>query len=261
MLVRLTKISEADSMMLQARTERIGELQCRVVEPANGPAQPEVVVVICHGFGAPGDDLVPVGGELAELLGSDATRVRFVFPAAPLALDRYGIPGGRAWWPIDMLQLQTAIEQGEFRDLRRDCPEMLPEARRLLITLLDEIRAETGLPLSRFVLGGFSQGSMLATDVALHLPEAPGGLIVWSGTLLCEEQWSKLAPARSGLRVVQSHGYEDPILPFAAAEWLRDLFIGAGLIVEFLAFHGSHQIPFAAQQAAAAAIQDVLGRK
>jgi phospholipase/carboxylesterase len=247
-------------MMLQARSAKIGELHCRVVEAVGERLPPDAVVVICHGFGAPGDDLVPVAGELAELLESDAARVRFVFPAAPLALDRYGLPGGRAWWPIDMLQLQAAIEQGEFRDLRRDCPEMLPEARWLLITLLDEIRAETGLPLSRFVLGGFSQGSMLSTDVALHLPESPGALVVWSGTLLCEEQWSRLAPTRAGLRVVQSHGHEDPILPFAAAEWLRDLLSGAGLEVEFLPFHGFHQIPYVAQQAAAAAIQNVLDK-
>jgi phospholipase/carboxylesterase len=245
-------------MKLQTRSAQIGELSCRVVEAAGNQARPDVVVVICHGFGAPGDDLVPVGGELAELLGSDAARVRFIFPAAPLGLDRYGIPGGRAWWPIDMLKLQAAVEQGEFRDLRRDCPEMLPDARRLLMTLLEEIRAGTGLPLSRFVLGGFSQGSMLATDVALHLPESPGALVVWSGTLLCEDQWSLLAPLRAGLRVVQSHGHEDPILPFTAAEWLRDLLAQSGLDVQFLSFHGFHQIPFAAQQAAAAVIKRIV---
>jgi phospholipase/carboxylesterase len=229
--------------MLRVQAAVLGGLECRVVENSSSTARPDAVAVFCHGFGAPGEDLVPVAWELAEFLGPVAERVRFVFPAGPLTMDEYGIPGGRAWWPIDMLKLQAAIEQGEFRDLRRDTPELLPEMRGRLMRLVEEIQHETGLPPARIVLGGFSQGSMLATDVALRLPAAPGGLIVWSGTLLCEDEWRALAAHRAGMPIVQSHGYEDPILPFAAAEWLRDMLTSAGATVQFLPFHGYHQIP------------------
>lgn len=235
----------------------IGGLSCRIVD-ATGGAKPELVVVLCHGFGAPGDDLVPIAGELLQINPRLDGRVWMIFPAGPMDLSRFGIPGGRAWWPLDMFKLQAAIAGGEFRDLRRDCPEQLPEARRLFIQLIDEVRAETGLPLSRFVLGGFSQGSMLAIDVTLRLSEAPGGLVIWSGTLLCEDQWRPLAAGRAGLPVVQSHGHEDTILPYEAAEWLRELLTAAGLDVRFLPFHGIHQIPYEGIAAAGEVMEGAL---
>jgi phospholipase/carboxylesterase len=45
------------------------------------------------------------------------------------------------------------------------------------------------------------------------------------------------------MHVLQSHGDEDQILPFEAAEWLRDLLVEAGCDVEFIPFHGPHTIP------------------
>ncbi|REJ76521.1 MAG: phospholipase [Planctomycetota bacterium] len=246
--------------MYQIETTTRGGLECNIVDREGARESPAVVAVFCHGFGAPGEDLVPVVGELGRHLGASADRVRFVFPAAPLRLDSEGIPGGRAWWPLDMARMQAAIEGGEFRDLRKDCPPQLADARRMLNELLSEIREETGLPMSRFVIGGFSQGSMLATDVALRADEAPGGVVVWSGTLLCEDEWRDAAPRRSGLPVVQSHGRSDPLLPFEAAEWLRDVLTGAGLEVQFLPFAGMHQIPAEALQAASRLIERVLDR-
>lgn len=245
--------------MLRMTSLVVSDLQVRIVQDERTES-PELIAVFCHGFGAPGEDLVPLAGELLRRRPQLAQRVRFVFPAAPLDLAELGIPGGRAWWPLDMLRLQAAIEQGEFRNLRNDSPELLPAARDKLVELIDDQRASTGLPASRLVLGGFSQGSMLATDVAFRLEDAPAGLVVWSGTLLCEDQWRALAPRRSGLPVVQSHGHEDPILPFAAAGWLRELFEQSGLDVKFIPFHGFHQIPDAAIEAAADLMVDVLGR-
>jgi phospholipase/carboxylesterase len=241
--------------MLQLRIEDIAGLTCRIVEP-DDEIPPEFVVVLCHGFGAPGTDLVPIAGELARLMGPAALRLRFVFPAAPLRLDDYGLPGGRAWWPIDMARLQAAVEFGEFRDLRRESPPMLPGARDLLMNLLHELSAERSLPFGRFVLGGFSQGSMLATDVALHLPSNPAGLVIWSGTLLREDEWTRLVGARAGLPVLLSHGRSDPLLPFANAEALRDLLDAAGCDVQFLPFPGGHEIPQEVLKATAA----LLGR-
>ena|GEM_PF-136632 len=245
--------------MFNAQKKTIGGLACTVVDPQPvGDDGPELVAIFCHGFGAPGEDLVPLAGEIASINPELAGRARFIFPAAPLSLAEYGMPGGRAWWPLDMMRLQAAIESGEFRDLRKDCPELLPTARDHINALLDEVRTETGLPLSKIVLGGFSQGSMVTTDVTLRLPENPGALIVFSGTLLCEDQWRELAANRAGLTVVQSHGTVDPILPFQAAEWLRDLLTDAGLNVDFLRFHGVHTIPYEALEKAAAVLGNVL---
>jgi phospholipase/carboxylesterase len=227
--------------MLDFRPAHLGGLDCIIAE-GSGTSRQKLAMVVMHGFGATGEDLVPLAEEIVHRDASLADAVKFIFPAAPLEPDEMADYGGRAWWPIDMARLQRAMMLQDFRDLRADLPELLPAAREHLFDLIAEVREETGWELDRFVLGGFSQGSMLATDVALRLPEPPAALVIWSGTLLCEKEWLPLLPGRKGLRVIQSHGRQDQILPFAAAEWLRDAMTANGLEVEFLPFNGPHTI-------------------
>jgi phospholipase/carboxylesterase len=169
--------------------------------------------------------------------------VRFIFPAAPILLEGASPFDSRAWWRLDERELDRALSSGRPLDPRRETPPELPAARERLTALLAEAcRAERVAP-ARVVLGGFSQGAMLALDTALHLPEAVSGLALFSGTLLCEAEWRRLAPSRRGLPFLQSHGSRDPLLSFAAAEALRDLLLGAGLAGEWLPFDGPHTIP------------------
>jgi len=224
------------------RIENYGGLKCRVITQLPEGTSPRLVVVLCHGFGAPGHDLVPIGDELFKLCPALADSVEFLFPSAPLSLEELGFSGGRAWWHIDMEELVGAVEHGNLRILRDRRPEGITEARDQLLTLLNEVRQKTNLPCDRFVLGGFSQGSMLAVEAALNWSEPPGGLCLWSSTLVSEEQWRANAARLKGVPVVQSHGRQDPILPFAAAVSLRDFLIEAGANVNFLEFHGPHTI-------------------
>ena len=225
------------------KLEQIGGLTCRTVQQMDADQKPELVVILCHGFGASGTDLVPIGGELMNCQPKLMESAQFIFPEAPLSLEEFGFHDGRAWWPLDVAKLNAAISSGEFRDQRKYNPPELADARKLLMALVDEVQGRTGLPASRIVLGGFSQGSMLTTDVALRLDEAPGALCVWSGTMLCEDEWRALAARRGPLKVLQSHGTVDPILPFEAATWLRDLFTESGFDVDFIEFNNVHTIP------------------
>jgi phospholipase/carboxylesterase len=129
-----------------------------------------------------------------------------------------------------------------LRDPRRDrggeVPDGLPEARARIAELCAEL-AKLGGPI---LLGGFSQGAMLSCDVALHVDQPLAGLVVMSGTLLARGEWEPRLAARRGLPVLQSHGREDPLLSFAAAERLRDLLRGGGLDVEWVPFSGGHGI-------------------
>ena len=227
------------------RSVSLGGLNCRSVSRLPDRASPKLAVVLCHGFGAPGTDLVPIADELFDLRPELTESVEFFFPAAPLSLDQFGMFGGRAWWHIDMEELIGAVEHGNLRILRERRPDGMTEARDLLLALIDQVRQQTGLPLSRFVLGGFSQGSMLAVETALQLPEPPGGLCLWSSTLVSEADWRPLATRLRGVPIVQSHGRQDPILPFAASLWLRDLLIEAGALVDFIDFQGPHTITLA----------------
>ena len=229
---------------MKPRIETVGRLTCRTIDRLTDEANPKLVFVLCHGYGASGSDLVPIGDELLDQCPDLQSHVQFVFPEAPLALDDLGLPGGRAWWPIDMVKLQLASATGRFRDLRRDRPEGLVASRERLMETIKILSERTGVPLARFVVGGFSQGAMLSTDTVLQLDENPAALVAMSGSLLNEAEWLERAKHHAGLRVLQSHGTADPILPFVAAEWLKDLLVAARANVEFIPFSGGHQIPF-----------------
>ncbi len=208
------------------------------------------VVVLLHGFGAPGTDLVPLWRELAV-----PAETRFVFPEAPLELEFEGgleLGDARAWWLIDMQKLEAAVLGGELRDLTRDVPEGMSDARALVSDMLDAVERELHVDGSRVVLGGFSQGAMLALDIALRTERKLAGLVLLSGTLLAEDEWLPLMPRRAGLPVLQSHGRMDPLLPFSIAEMLRDRLTTAGLAVRFVAFNGGHEI--------SGSVLDELGR-
>jgi phospholipase/carboxylesterase len=203
---------------------------------------PTLAAVLCHGYGAPGTDLAGLAEPLLTVTAVAKSSV-LIFPAAPLDLARQGIPGGRAWWPIDLDRLINRRTPEVLERFRRDCPEGLPEARNALIALLSEAGRHFGLAADRFVLGGFSQGSMLATDVALRLKKSPAGLCILSGGLINETEWQRLVNERGPFKVLQSHGRYDSILPFASGVALRDLLMSAGANMDFYAFDGDHEIP------------------
>lgn len=195
---------------------------------------PRQIVILLHGWGAPGDDLVPLGQVLA------APGRLWVFPEAPLVSQG----GGRAWWHLDLARLQAARERGEERDLRQQTPPGLSEARAQLTGLVAEVTRRAGVTPASLVIGGFSQGAMLATDVTLASPAAVSGLVVLSGSLVTEAVWTeRLQAMPPGFPVFMSHGRGDPILPFRLADALREHVQAAHHEVTWVPFDGGHEIP------------------
>lgn len=212
----------------------IAGLTTRVVGPADA-AESVLTVVLLHGFGAPGDDLVA----LADYIGVPA---RYVFPEAPLELG--GLYGdSRAWWLLDLAKLEADLRTGAIRDRRTEVPEGLAGVREQLMRFLDQVKARYAIEDRQLVLGGFSQGAMLSLDVALHREIPPAALILMSGTLLAETEWSPLMPRLAGVPILQSHGRNDPLLPFSIAEILCDQLRAAGAVIDFVPFGGAHEIP------------------
>jgi phospholipase/carboxylesterase len=207
-------------------------------------ASPSVAVVLLHGYGAPGDDLAPIASELLQTDAAIRENARFYVPQALLGLEDLGLPDGRAWWPLDMNRLVLAAQLNRWEELRRETPAGLSAARAAVLKLIEAVSEETKLPIGRIVLAGFSQGAMLCTDVALHLPESVAALCLSSGSLIAEEEWTSLAERHAPLDVLMSHGLQDPILPCAGSEALRDLLVASGHRVEFLSFAGGHTIPW-----------------
>ena len=234
------------------RTDEFGQLTVRVVGGEDGRGGGEgPLVVLLHGFGAPGTDLVP----LARVMEVDRA-TRFAFPEAPLELPAaYG--GGRAWWMLDMAKLQRAMVRGVPRDLRSELPEGLPEAREKLARTLEALTEALTVPEGQLVLGGFSQGAMLSCDQALHSDRALAGLGLLSGAYVAEAWWKERFANRENLRVFQSHGRRDPILAFDAAERLRAAMEGAGWDVRWHPFGGAHEIPMGVLDELAAFVRSV----
>jgi phospholipase/carboxylesterase len=220
------------------RNEKIGGLTVRITGGTDGRGGGQgPVLVLLHGFGAPGDDLVALGEYLDVPAGA-----RFLFPEAPISIPM-GLGDSRAWWMIDMARIQADRAAGKIRDLSGEVPRGLPEARGRMSLFLEELQKKLGMAPSHTLLGGFSQGAMLSCDALLHSKQPYAGLIQLSGTLLAKQEWSPLLNKRKGLPVFQSHGTQDPILDYVMAERLRDEFQQAGLRVEWMPFRGGHEIP------------------
>lgn len=231
--------SSADGDATRPRAETLGSLRCLVVDGSNAPRIP---VILCHGYGAPGDDLASLTPHLIEWIGRDSADLRFIYPEAPHDLSEMGMPEGRAWWPLNMMALQELMQTNRFDELHDRVPPGIDEARAALqetvATVLAELPEDTP-----YVLGGFSQGAMLTMDLALRGEMRPPSLLVqFSGTLVCESQWKENLDRLSETHVLQSHGRIDPILPFSSAEALRDLLQEAEVSMEFMAFQGPHTI-------------------
>ncbi len=209
-----------------AQLVRFGGLEAVAVPAAEGAK----TVVCFHGYGADMRDLAPLAFETPL-----KKPCSWFFPDAPLRLDW----GGKAWWPIDVEAFEAAQRGGKPRDLSREEPEGMAAARRAAQAFLKEL----GVPAKDLVLMGFSQGSMMAVDLAMRMADSPAGVAVLSGTLVDAASVRKLAPARKGLRFFQSHGSVDPILGFAQALALEKELAAAGWSGKLLRFEGGHAIP------------------
>ena len=220
------------------REEQIGGLWTRVTGGTDGKGGGHgPLVLLLHGFGAPGDDLLSLADELDVPTGT-----RFVIPEGPLTLS-FGPSDARAWWLIDMARMQADRMAGRLRDLSQDIPKGLAPARETMLVFLKEVERYLNADPRKTILGGFSQGAMLSCDVMLRTVQPYAGLVQLSGTLLAMSEWTPLFQKRKGLPVFQSHGTQDELLPYVGAERLRDTLTQAGLSVEWHSFRGGHEIP------------------
>jgi phospholipase/carboxylesterase len=185
-------------------------------------------VVLLHGWGAPGDDLVA----LAEVLA--VPRTRFFFPAGPLP-ER---GGGRAWWHLDGPDRPAHAWDDQLRT-EPPHPQLLAvrgAIQRILRTIQVRHRPDT------LVIGGFSQGAMLALDVALAAAPAVDKVAMLSGVLLADSLPALRAPGPRPAAFI-SHGRQDGILSFEGGDRCRQILAAHQVAVTWRPFDGGHEIP------------------
>lgn len=194
------------------------------------PQEARALVVLLHGYAMRPEDLEP----FARSLNSPAL---FFFPRGPHVADDNV---NRAWWVPDLERRAQQLAQGP-RDLFEEFPPGRPAAREALGGFLDALRAEyPDLPL---VLGGFSQGGMLACDTVLCSRQRVSALIMLSSSRIAFSDWLANHEALRDLPVLVSHGSGDADLSFAAGEALRDFYRDNGARVTWQPFEGGHEIP------------------
>ena len=162
---------------------------------AGGP--PRQLVVLLHGVGADGNDLIA----LAPALGEALPHAAFIAPDAPQPCDM--APVGRQWF-----SLQDRRPEALLRGVRAAAP--------VLNAFLDDRLARHGLDDSRLALVGFSQGTMMALYVAPRRPRPCAAVLGHSGALIGAETLP--AEARSRPPVLLIHGDADDIVPVRALD-------------------------------------------
>ncbi|MBV6492803.1 MAG: hypothetical protein LDLANPLL_00808 [Turneriella sp.] len=204
------------------------------------PGKEDAPTFFCmHGYGANAFDLAPLAPYLAFPQGT-----RYLFPEGILNVDLGFSNEGRAWFPIDWVEIERIRREGGLRDLSKSLPPGMAEAREKVISIMEGL----GCDFEKTYLGGFSQGAMMATEITLSHPKYFKGLILFSGTLVNRVGWETQAREKylsqgKVLSFIQSHGRLDPVLPYAAAERLFQLLAANGGKGDLVGFDGQHEIP------------------
>ncbi|MBO6939437.1 MAG: hypothetical protein JJ863_30990 [Deltaproteobacteria bacterium] len=190
-------------------------------------------MILLHGYGAPADDLVPLGATVSRATGCLA-----VMPAGPEPAA-----GGRQWWSLDDWRRRRAA--GE--DLSDQVPAGLEEASRRVQGVVRTLGAR-GIPPDRVVLAGFSQGAILALDAGLSAERPLGGIGVLSGTLIARSRWVAAIERGAPPPVLMTHGRDDSLLTFNRADALRQLLAEHQVTTTLVPFAGGHTIPAVARE-------------
>jgi phospholipase/carboxylesterase len=217
-------------------------------------SSPSIVVALCHGYAAPGDDLHDLRRTLVTLEPALARQVTWILPEGPEVAEAN--PWfGRAWWQIDMDVVRRAVVEHEHDGLIAALEAGLDDASKQMASFLDSLLPSLDTGRGRLVLGGFSQGSMLMADVALTSSRPVSALALLSTTLLNADAWRAGTARRRGVPALIAHGERDPLLPVEGARALADLLAEEGLAVERAFFSGSHKMPVKVHQAMAALLR------
>jgi phospholipase/carboxylesterase len=171
----------------------------------------EGALVLFHGRGADEHDLFPLLDMLdpeRRLLGATAR--------GPLSLP----PGGAHWY---------AVRRVGYPD-----PETFHSIYPQLAAWLDGMLDEHGIPHERTVLGGFSQGSVMAYALGLGARRPrPAGILALSGFIPEVEGFELDLSAAAGLPVAIGHGTDDPVISVEFGRDARDRLVDAGADVTY----------------------------
>lgn len=190
---------------------------------------PTGAVIWLHGLGADGHDFAPI---VAQLVSPEERPLRFVFPHAPVR--PVTINGGmsmRAWY--DILGFNRGIPQDEVGIRAADAA----------VGALIRRENERGIPTSRIVLGGFSQGGAISLFSGPRYPQKLAGIMGLSCYLLLEDTLpAERTPANYSTPIFLAHGNQDPVVDVRRGAEARQLLEAGGYPIEWHAYAMPHSV-------------------
>lgn len=183
--------------------------------PPKAGGAPKQLIVLLHGVGADGNDLISI----APFYQSVLPHAHVVSPNAPFPFDM--APFGYMWFSIGDLSSFPRLD-----GVRIAAP--------FLNAFLDNELARHRLTDADLMLVGFSQGAMMALHVGLRRARPPAGIIAHSGMLVADQL---LAEIKNRPPVLLTHGAVDEVLPAASLPAAEAALKAAGVPVE------SHLMP------------------
>ncbi|VAX29147.1 hypothetical protein MNBD_NITROSPIRAE01-1248 [hydrothermal vent metagenome] len=175
-------------------------------------------VITLHGRGTSGEDLMPLANDI------DLPNLRWIFPDAPFPFP--DLLGGLMWYGS-----RTGNSNG------------ILSSRKLLFDLLDHLIDEEGVPPEDIALLGFSQGAVMALDVALRYSKRVGALIAMSGFLATPEKLNKEKSLESlSVPILLAHGVEDEVVSVDGSREALKTLMDEGYTVALQEYDMGHQI-------------------
>ena len=202
-----------------------------VLEAQTGKAgdSPVATVLIMHGLGADGNDFVPIAQQL-DL--SPVGPVRFLFPFAPVI--SVTINGGMAmpaWYDILAADLVRREDEAGLRSSQASIEALIANEK------------SRGMPASRIVVAGFSQGCAMALMVGLRHAETLAGIVGLSGYLpLADKTAAEHSPASLKTPIFMGHGTRDGVVMLPRATASRDALKAIGYAMEWHDYPMEHSV-------------------
>ncbi|WP_084581898.1 alpha/beta hydrolase [Sphingomonas azotifigens] len=178
--------------------------------PLSGSA-PDALVILIHGYGSNGDDLI----SLATMIQPALPDAAFVAPNAPSMIPR--MAAAHQWWPIETFSMAERAAGAAAAAPGLDA-------------FLTQEREAAGLTSDRLLLVGFSQGTMMALHVGLRRADPVAGIVGISGMLVAPDRLE--ADIRSRPPVLLIHGTEDDVVPFRSMDLAATALTANGVAVE-----------------------------
>lgn len=175
--------------------------------PLKSGGQPKQLMVILHGYGADGQDLISLGYQWRELWPD----MLFVAPNAPDICEQN--PSGYQWFPLKVDRIAGRIEG-------------VSNARPVIVNFLMDLWAQTGISPANTVLAGFSQGAMMSLHVGTSLDQKLAAIVAFSGAFVPPDGFGSGRFAMPPVALI--HGDQDGVVDPRLSQEAADALTAAG---------------------------------